>query len=162
MNKYIKKFNNIWFLTFFYLGFLPKAPGTFGSVGGVIFSILILECFSNETLFLATLLISVLGVREIDKYEKKTGIHDDKKIVIDEVAGVMLTFIITGYNYYFIVLNFIFFRIFDITKPSFIGRIDRAHKGGLSVMGDDLLAGIVAGICSSGVYQFLVKFNLLF
>ena len=53
-----------------------------------------------------------------------------------------------------------FFRLFDIWKPSFIGKIDRDVKGGLGVMGDDVLAGIAAGIATAGVYQLIEKFIL--
>jgi phosphatidylglycerophosphatase A len=58
------------------------------------------------------------------------------------------------------VLSFIFFRLFDIWKPSIIGKIDRDVKGGLGVMGDDVVAGFAAGIASAGVYQLLLKFVL--
>ena len=57
-------------------------------------------------------------------------------------------------------LAFIFFRLFDIWKPSIIGKIDRDVKGGLGVMGDDVVAGFAAGIASAGVYQLLLKFVL--
>ncbi|MBS9778755.1 MAG: phosphatidylglycerophosphatase A [Campylobacteraceae bacterium] len=149
------------FLTFFYLGLLPKAPGTWGSIGGAILGYIILYFFTNETLFLATILISVIGVDQINKYEQITKTHDDKSIVIDEVAGVWLAFLISGGGVIQMLLSLVFFRIFDIWKPSFIGRIDRHVKGGLGVMGDDLLAGLVAGICSAGVYEFLLRYNLL-
>jgi phosphatidylglycerophosphatase A len=54
-------------------------------------------------------------------------------------------------------IAFIFFRLFDIWKPSFIGKIDRDVKGGLGVMGDDVLAGIAAGIATAGVYTLIEK-----
>ena len=57
-------------------------------------------------------------------------------------------------------LAFIFFRIFDIWKPSLIGKIDRDVKGGLGVMGDDVLAGIAAGIATAGTYQLIQMFLL--
>ncbi len=143
------------FLTFFYLGLIPKAPGTFGTFGGAIFGYGILYFFSNQTLFLATLLLSVVAVSEIDKYEKKTNSHDDKSIVIDEVAGIWLTFVVSHQGILSFIFGVIFFRIFDIWKPSFIGKIDKNAKGGWGVMGDDLLAGLVAGICSAGAYEFI-------
>lgn len=144
------------FLTFFYLGLSPKAPGTMGTVGGAVLGWILLQYFSFETLVLLTILISVIGINEIDKYESKTKSHDDKSIVIDEVAGIWVAYILSASTTILqMSLCFIFFRIFDIYKPSLIGKIDRDVKGGLGVMGDDLLAGVVAGICSSGVYQFL-------
>lgn len=97
--------------------------------------------------------------------KKKTGIHDDKHIVIDEVAGVFLACAIAAsvensiVNF---VLAFVLFRLFDITKPSIIGKIDKKVKGGLGVMLDDMLAGLFAGLLSAVIYGFLLKFNLVF
>ncbi len=150
------------FLTFFYLGLIPKAPGTFGTFGGALAGWAILYFLSAQTLFLATILISIIGINEINKFENKTNSHDDKSIVIDEVAGIWLAFILSGATLIQMILSVIFFRIFDIWKPSLIGRIDKKVKGGLGVMGDDLLAGVIAGICSAGVYEFLLKFNLIY
>ncbi len=150
------------FLTFFYCGLSPKAPGTVGTLGGAVVAFFILQYFSLQTLALLTILISIVGVTEIDKYESKSNTHDDKSIVIDEVAGIWLTFILSNATSIFqMFLGFIFFRIFDIWKPSLIGKIDKNAKGGLGVIGDDLLAGVIAGICSAGVYQFLKTYDLL-
>ena len=60
-----------------------------------------------------------------------------------------------------IVLSFIFFRIYDIKKPSLIGRIDREAKGGWGVMGDDILAGIAAGISSALLWQVFLKLSTM-
>ncbi|MDX1296466.1 MAG: phosphatidylglycerophosphatase A, partial [Sulfurimonadaceae bacterium] len=112
------------------------------------------------------------GVKMIDAYERTTQTHDDKRIVIDELAGMWLALCIApgvltpfGEMATFengmaiqIVLSFIFFRIFDIKKPSLIGRIDREAKGGLGVMGDDLLAGVAAGVASAIVWQGIKLF----
>lgn len=148
------------FLTFFYLGLSPKAPGTVGTVGGALAGWAILQYFSIETLFLLTILITLIAIKEINTYENQTNTHDDKAIVIDEVAGIWLAFVLSSATLTQMILSFVFFRIFDIWKPSLIGRIDLHVKGGLGVMGDDLLAGVVAGICSAGVYEFLLKFSL--
>lgn len=146
------------FLTFFYLGLAPKAPGTFGTFGGAFVGYFILQYFSIDTLFLLTVLITLIAIQQINLYEQKTQTHDDKSIVIDEVAGIWLAFVLSGATIAQMILSVIFFRIFDIWKPSLIGKIDKNTKGGVGVMGDDLLAGIVAGICSSGTYQFMEKF----
>ncbi|WP_024954394.1 phosphatidylglycerophosphatase A family protein [Sulfurospirillum arcachonense] len=143
------------FLTFFYTGLSPWAPGTVGSLAAAVVGVVILQYFTIDTLFLLTLLITIVGIKEINIYEKITGTHDDKSIVIDEVAGLWLAFTFASANFTQIILSFIFFRIFDIWKPSLIGRIDRDVKGGLGVMGDDLLAGLLAGICSIATWQFI-------
>ena len=90
--------------------------------------------------------------------------HDGKEIVIDELAGMWITLAICGINssniLFMAPIAFIFFRLFDIWKPSFIGKIDRDVKGGLGVMGDDVLAGIAAGIATAGTYQLIQMFLL--
>ncbi len=149
------------FLTFFYSGLLPKMPGTWGSILGAIFGYIIIKYLGFQTLFLLTILITVVAIKEIDKYEREVGIHDSSEIVIDEVAGVWLAFCISGATAIQLVLGLIFFRVFDIWKPSVIGRIDRDIKGGLGVMGDDLIAGVFAGICSGMGYMVWEKYGSL-
>ncbi len=146
------------FITFFYSGLSPKAPGTVGSIAAGIVGFIILQYFHTDTLFLLTILITLVGITEINKYEKKSGTHDDKSIVIDEVVGMWLAFVLSSGTVTQMLLSFIYFRIFDIWKPSFIGKIDRDVKGGLGVMGDDILAGILAGICSAGTWQLIKYF----
>jgi phosphatidylglycerophosphatase A len=158
---------NWFFITLGYSGLTPKAPGTAGSFVALILGIFVLGYFEAETLFLATLLISIIAIREINKYELKSGIHDDKRIVIDELAGMWFALSvapaisinladITEFQNGFLIqaiLSFILFRYFDIKKPSIIGRIDREVKGGIGVMGDDIIAGFAAGIVSSLIWQ---------
>ena len=148
------------FLTFFYTGLLPKAPGTWGTIAGLIVAWFVVQNLGYQTLFLATIFITIVSFKEIDRYEESVGEHDSKEIVIDEVAGIWLSLCITGATtpIYF-ALNFIFFRIFDIWKPSIIGRVDRDAKGGYGVMGDDLLAGVFGAICSGAVYMLIEKIN---
>ena len=101
-------------------------------------------------------MLTLAGIKEINSYEAGGGQHDDKSIVIDEVVGMWLALVLSSTSWIQIVLSFLFFRLFDIWKPSLIGKIDAHVKGGLGVMGDDILAGIIAGICSAGVYQLLM------
>lgn len=146
------------FITFFYSGLSPFAPGTVGSLAAAIVGFGILYYLNTDTLFLLTILITLIGIKEINRYEEQTGTHDDKSIVIDEVAGLWLAFSISSSTLTQLILCFIYFRIYDIYKPSFIGRIDRDVKGGLGVMGDDLLAGLLAGISSALTWQIIELF----
>lgn len=152
------------FLTVGFSGLSPKAPGTVGSFVSLIIGLFLLEFLHPSTLFLLALLITVIAIKQIDIYEKEVGIHDGKEIVIDELAGMWITLAICGINssnvLFMAPIAFIFFRLFDIWKPSFIGKIDRDVKGGLGVMGDDVLAGVAAGIATAGVYQLIEKFIL--
>ena len=149
------------FLTVGFSGLSPKAPGTVGSFVSLIIGLFLLEFLHVSTLFLLSLLITVIAIKQIDIYEKEVGMHDGKEIVIDELAGMWIARAICGINsedmIFMAPLAFIFFRIFDIWKPSIIGRIDREVKGGLGVMGDDVVAGIAAGIASAGTYE-LIKY----
>jgi phosphatidylglycerophosphatase A len=126
-----------------------------GSLLALIFGVLIVRFLSLETLFLASVLLTILGIKHINAYEANGGEHDDKSIVIDEVIGMWLALVLSSNTWLQIGLSFLFFRLFDIWKPSIIGKIDQNVKGGLGVIGDDIVAGLVAGICSAGVYQLL-------
>lgn len=166
---------NWFFLTLGYSGLAPKAPGTAGSLVALVLGILLLIFFEVETLFLAAVLISIIAVREINKYEEKSKIHDDTRIVIDELAGMWFALSvapaisismgeITDLQNGFLVqalLSFALFRYFDIKKPSIIGRIDREVKGGIGVMGDDIIAGFAAGISSSLIWQGWLQLQVL-
>ncbi|RDU58103.1 phosphatidylglycerophosphatase A [Helicobacter sp. MIT 99-5507] len=133
------------FLTLFNIGHIKKAPGTWGSLFGLIVGIPILY-FSPSTLFALSALCSIVAIKEIDIYEKNTGIHDAKYIVIDELIGIWIAMSIAGFSIASIIFSFIFFRLYDIWKPSIIGKVDKYTKGGLGVVGDDALAGFFAGI----------------
>lgn len=148
------------FLTFFYSGLSPKAPGTVGTIAGAFAAYIILLYLPPETLFLASFLVFAASIGVINRYEEQTGIHDDKSIVIDEVAGIWLALSMSSITAVQFVLSIVFFRILDITKPSIIGRVDRNVKGGLGVMGDDMIAGFFAALMSAITYALLVKAGL--
>jgi len=141
------------FLTFFYTGLSPFAPGTVGSIAAAAAGYFFLQYLPISTLTLFSILITLIAVKEIDKYEKEHNAHDPKEIVIDEVVGVWLAFVLSSSTLFQMVLSLIFFRIYDIWKPSIIGKVDREFKGGIGVMGDDIIAGVLAGISSALVYQ---------
>ncbi len=116
--------------------------------------------FSANTLFLAAVLIGLIAIAQIDKEEEESKIHDSSYIVIDELVGMWLAMAISGLSLAGVVLSFIFFRIYDITKPSLIGKIDKEVKGGLGVVADDALAGVLAGLSTLLVINILGFFNI--
>lgn len=148
------------FLTFFGAGLLKPAPGTWGTLAAALVGIPILKYLSAETLFLISVLILLIAINVINDYEKKTGIHDHGSIVIDEAVGVWLAMSVSGQSWLAIILSIVFFRFFDIYKPSIIGRIDRNIKGGLGVMCDDVVAGGFAGLLSLMCIGAMIKFGL--
>jgi phosphatidylglycerophosphatase A len=155
------------FLTFFGAGLSPKAPGTMGTLASIPFGWAIAHYIGPETLIMATMAITIIGIFEVNKYEKNTGIHDHQIIVIDETAGVWLTMVITHYSvmglhtpwavWLGLGLSFASFRLFDIWKPSTIGWIDRELGGGAGVMLDDILAGLAAGLLNALVISSLTN-----
>jgi phosphatidylglycerophosphatase A len=146
------------FLTVGFSGLSPKAPGTVGSFVALILGLAILEVLPTDTLFLMSVLITIIAVKQIDLYHAKHDIHDPKEIVIDELVGMWLALVISGATMTQAILSFVFFRLFDIYKPSVIGRIDRNYNNGLAVMGDDILAGFFGGLCSILVYKVIIFF----
>lgn len=116
--------------------------------------------FSANTLFLAAVLIGLIAIAQIDKEEEESKIHDSSYIVIDELVGMWLAIAISGLSLAGVVLSFIFFRIYDITKPSLIGKIDKEVKGGLGVVADDALAGVLAGLSTLLAINILGFFNV--
>ncbi|WP_231246218.1 phosphatidylglycerophosphatase A [Helicobacter pylori] len=156
----MNKFNlRACFLTLFFSGYSKKAPGTIGSFVALLLGLPVL-IFSANTLFLAAVLIGLIAIAQIDKEEEESKIHDSSYIVIDELVGMWLAMAISGLSLAGIILSFIFFRIYDITKPSLIGKIDKEVKGGLGVVADDALAGVLAGLSVLLVINILGFFNI--
>ncbi|MFP6033961.1 phosphatidylglycerophosphatase A [Helicobacter pylori] len=147
------------FLTLFFSGYSKKAPGTIGSLVALLLGLPVL-IFSANTLFLAAIFIGLIAIAQIDKEEEESKIHDSSYIVIDELVGMWLAMAISGLSLVGVVLSFIFFRIYDITKPSLIGKIDKEVKGGLGVVADDALAGVLAGLSALLVIHILGFFNI--
>ncbi|GAA7034740.1 phosphatidylglycerophosphatase A [Helicobacter pylori] len=147
------------FLTLFFSGYSKKAPGTIGSLVALLLGLPIL-IFSANTLFLAAILIGLIAIAQIDKEEEESKIHDSSYIVIDELVGMWLAMAISGLSLAGVILSFIFFRIYDITKPSLIGKIDKEVKGGLGVVADDALAGVLAGLSALLAINILGFFNI--
>ncbi|MFP6265847.1 phosphatidylglycerophosphatase A [Helicobacter pylori] len=147
------------FLTLFFSGYSKKAPGTIGSLVALLLGLPIL-IFSANTLFLGAIFVGLIAIAQIDKEEEESKIHDSSHIVIDELVGMWLAMAISGLSLAGVVLSFIFFRIYDITKPSLIGKIDKEVKGGLGVVADDALAGVLAGLSALLVIHILGFFNI--
>jgi len=155
------------FLTFGGTGFSPKAPAAVGTLAALLVGLAVLYYFGMETLFMLTLAVVIIGIFEINKYERATGLHDQPHIVIDKAAGMWLSLMIaisTADTMSFpyaealaIFFSFAAFRLFDIWKPSTIGWINREVKGGLGVMMDDMLAGIAGGLLTAVILMGIEK-----
>ena len=140
--------------TFFYVGQIKKAPGTFGTIAGLL---VIFPFFHNISFYDFQYIVYVfflLGTIATHKYTEITKKDDPKEVVIDEVVGVWICLFFVKFftpevnDLVSFGLSFAFFRFFDILKPFPISYLDKNLKNALGVMLDDILAGIFAGICT--------------
>lgn len=131
-----------------YIGYTPKAPGTAGSILGLCI-IWGLADTSSLLYILLTVFLLILGIWVSGRAEVYFG-HDGGQIVIDEIIGVMVTFIWIPLNVYTLIIGFILFRIMDIVKPF---PANRAQKlpGGVGVVADDVIAAVYAHILLQGI-----------
>ena len=138
------------------LGYAPKGPGTFGTLGGVIFLGILLHFdipFSLLALAITILITFILGVISTNHLIPDWG-EDPQRVVMDEFVGYLITMILVPLSWTNILLGFILFRFFDILKPLGIRAIDTKVKGGVGVMLDDVLAGIYALIVMHAYLYF--------
>jgi phosphatidylglycerophosphatase A len=138
----------IHFLAFgFGAGLMPRAPGTFGSLVGLLAAWWLLE-LPFAVRIAAVAIVIGCGVWICGESARRLGRHDDQRIVLDEIAGVLLTSLAVAEKSFFaLALVFVFFRFFDIVKPWPIRDVDHSLKGGLGIMLDDLMAALYAAAC---------------
>ena len=154
----IKKLNfknpATWVATWFGCGLMRPGPGTWGTIGGLPFGIILLALGGKISLIIGVMLIFALGLWSSRKFESMTDTHDNSMIVIDEVAGIMIALLGSTLSPLSIILAFVLFRFFDILKPWPISWLDRNVNGAMGVMLDDIVAGIVTAACLYGIHHY--------
>lgn len=148
MDKFIVKTIS----TFFYIGYLPLIPGTFGSMAGLLIFFLV-----KGNLFIYTCAFIALGFLTSGRAEEAFGYKDASCIVIDEVAGMLLSLLFLPYNLKTIIIAFCLFRILDSIKPYPANKL-QSLKGSLGIMSDDIVAGLYTNIILQVVLR-LVSFR---
>lgn len=162
-------------VTTFGVGYLPLAPGTWGSMVGVAIYLAIASAVTTVALgfkanisgfgwepflswvhaviLIAFLLFTLLGVWAAGRATELLGDLDPAKAVIDEIIGQLIVFLFVpfGIGWHFILAGFLLFRLFDIWKPYPIDYL-QVLPGGIGVCADDILAGVYAGICLAVLY----------
>lgn len=129
--------------SFFYLGHSPLMPGTVGSMGGLVIYFIVrgnLALYVFSTLFL--FMLGMIFSAEAERIYKR---KDAKMIVIDEACGMMISLLFVPYNIWLVILGFVIFRIFDITKPFPAKRIEKA-SGAFGIMFDDIIAAVYTNL----------------
>lgn len=126
------------------VGYLPVAPGTWGSAAGAVF---ILSVPLPPSLQLIVVLAGfAIGVVAAGAAEKVIGEQDSGHIIIDEFVGMIVSVLFLPQGIAWVVPAFFLFRAFDILKPFPIRQVESSLKGGIGVMTDDILAGIGANL----------------
>lgn len=160
-------------ITTFGVGYIPGAPGTYGSAVAVAFYVLIswmhensafmhsiaggspayLSAFSWAINGILLAIFAIIGIAASDRACSLLGDEDASEAVVDEVMGQLVTFAFIPFvlSWQLILAGFLLFRIFDIWKPYPINDL-QALKGGLGICADDLVAGVYAGLVLAVIY----------
>ena len=162
-------------VTTFGVGYLPLAPGTWGSIVGVGIYLAVAGIVATVSLgvkvqisglgwdpfvswihaiiLIAFLLFTLLGVWAAGRATQLLGNSDPSHAVVDEVIGQLIVFLFVpfGIAWPMILTGFLLFRLFDIWKPYPIDYL-QVLPGGIGVCADDILAGVYAGVCLSVIY----------
>lgn len=136
-------------------GAAPKAPGTFGTLAAVLLYIPLswLDVWS----YLAVLVVATLaGIYLCGKTSRDWGVHDHGGIVWDEFVGYWITMFLIPATWYWAALGFALFRLFDIWKPWPVRYFDKQVHGGLGIMLDDVIAGLMAWAVLFVVVHYVV------
>ena len=132
--------------TWFGAGYLPIAPGSWGSLAALPFAWAIRNLLGVGGLAAASAIVFIIGWWAAATVSKASAIEDPGAVVIDEVAGQWLVLLAAPPDLVAYALAFLLFRIFDVWKPWPARWADRHVKGGLGIMLDDLFAAVYAAI----------------
>ena len=131
--------------TWFGCGFFKPAPGTSGSLAALPIAWVLTELGGYQALAVATIIITAIGVWASNVHSQELLEEDPPQVVIDEVAGQLLTLLVVPPTLIHYLFGFVLFRIADIVKPWPVNWVDQNIKGGLGIMLDDILAAAYAG-----------------
>jgi phosphatidylglycerophosphatase A len=146
----------------FGVGYLPLAPGTWGSAVGVLIFLLYVNFttfsnFSTAVWIIFVVAVCAIGTWAAQRAERIFNEEDPQRVVVDEVAGQLITYsAVAVLDWKHLLVGFILFRLFDIWKPYPINKLQDLH-GGFGVMADDVLAGIYSAM----IIYSLTFFNIL-
>jgi phosphatidylglycerophosphatase A len=129
--------------TFFFVGYLPLIPGTFASLAAlaVFFAV-----HNHPAIYLAVIIgLLVAGFVFCPQAERVFKKKDPRAVVIDEVAGMLLSLLFVPYSRPVLIWGFFFFRLLDTLKPYPAGRLEHLHSGA-GIMADDLVAGLYTNL----------------
>ncbi len=130
-------------------GLSPVAPGTFGTLIAVPLY-LVLASHSTWIYITITMVLLISGIWICGRSARNLGVHDHSGIVLDEIVGFLIAMALVPVRWYWLLLGFVLFRLFDIIKPWPIRLIDQRVSGGTGIMLDDVIAGLFALLVLQG------------
>lgn len=137
-----------------YIGYSPYAPGTFGSLWGVIVCLFLSQ--TNPLIYgTIWLLVFLIAIRAASIAKEHFGEKDPGQIVCDEIVGYMVAMFLIPFTFLNAIIVFLLFRFFDILKPFPIRAIDRKMDSGLGIVFDDVLAGVYGNIAFRIIAKFI-------
>ena len=137
------------------VGYIPFCPGTLGTLVGVAIYSIFIKFFPQPLSYTIMLIVFIGGGVWISgRCNQYLEGNDNSSIVVDEVVGFLVTMFLLPFSPRFLLLGFFLFRIFDISKPFKIDRIEKI-PGGWGVMADDITAGILANLIIQALRSML-------
>ncbi len=136
------------------MGFIPVAPGTFGTLEAFPVFWLLRMYFTSWALFGIIVVLYLAGIFICDRASRLSGIKDPAFVIWDEIICFLLVLLCSPVTWFWQLLAFALFRFFDIVKPGPIGYVDKKLGGGFGIMFDDFLASVATIL----ILQFLAVF----
>ena len=127
------------------VGYIPRAPGTFGSLAALLM-VFGLKQLPATGYLAATVLVTLIGVPLCTRAARQMKVADPGSVVFDELAGMLWTFSWSGVPFHWLsaLAGFLLFRLLDISKPPPVRNVER-FPAGWGIMADDVVAGVIAG-----------------
>lgn len=136
--------------TFFFIGYLPLIPGTFGSLAGLLICFILRDNFFFYLLF--TVLLLIIGFSLSGKAANLFSRRDPPCVVIDEIAAVLLSFLFLPITRFTLIIGFFIFRILDAIKPYPANKIHHS-SGSIAIMADDIIAAIYTNLILQAIIR---------
>ncbi len=129
------------------------APGTVGTLPGLVLAWFLWQ--AGPALYLVIMILLVMiAIWVSGRTANLLGVHDDPRIVIDEVAGILVTLALVPPSVPALLVGFVLFRLLDISKPPPISTIDQRLSGGFGIVADDVVAGLGANFCLQLLFRW--------
>jgi len=129
-----------------YVGYVPVAPGTFGSLLALPLALALAALALPAPAHVALLAALIAGSMAVCGRAARVLGDDDGRIVLDEICGMLVAIALVAPTPWVLAAAFGFFRAFDILKPFPVGWLDRELKGGAGIVADDVVAGLYANL----------------